>query len=248
MMNPSVVKTRPGIRMGLAVVLGMLGAWLMPVRRDGFSAVLSGRPGWPLLRWSIDRRGRDGVPKGRGRVTRRAILVSGVVAGLCCVLLLLGRDNYHVVVENDLYRSGQMSVEQFVVSASRDRWATVINLRSDTNQSWHIAEVAACEAKGIAYIDFPLDGDKAPSLQAMEKLVDVMRTAQRPILVHCAHGADRTGLAAGLYLYAVGQRSASEAKKSLSLKYGHLPFVMKSFDEALEEYCELGVRPVAVEM
>ena len=44
---------------------------------------------------------------------------------------------------------------------------------------------------------------------------------EEPALIHCKSGADRTGLAAGLWLMAQG-RPVEEALDQLSLRFGHV--------------------------
>jgi protein tyrosine/serine phosphatase len=70
----------------------------------------------------------------------------------------------------------------------------------------------------------------------MEKLVDIVQNAKKPILIHCKAGADRTGLVSALYLYSIGDKNAS---RMLSLKYGHFPYLFsptKAMDESFKNY------------
>ena len=46
----------------------------------------------------------------------------------------------------------------------------------------------------------------------------LLREAPKPVLVHCEGGADRTGLAAALYLAAAGH--PAQADGQLSVRYG----------------------------
>ena len=154
-----------------------------------------------------------------------------------CMGWLFCFDNYHEVISGQLYRSGQMSASQLSRHADHDRIATVINLRPDTNETWYVEEVKVCGQSGICHVDFPMQGDVPPTRERMTDLVSLMRRSARPMLIHCTHGADRTGLAIALYLNAVENRPPAEAAQALSLKYGHLP-VMKAFDRAFREYYE----------
>src|SRR5947209_4291769 len=56
-------------------------------------------------------------------------------------------------------------------------------------------------------------------------ILDIVRGAPKPLLIHCKSGADRTGLVAALYRYAEGGASAAEADRELSLAYGHFPYL-----------------------
>lgn len=174
-------------------------------------------------------------------VTRRRLLSAlaafAILTTAAALWWLTGYDNYHVVIPGELYRSGQMNVNLLLAHAAHDHLATVINLRPATNQPWHAAEVAACASQHIAHIDFPLAGDKAPTRDTMQALVTLMRTVPRPLLVHCEHGADRTGLAVALYLSAVAGRPHDEADRALAIRYGHLPLpAMRRLDEAFKIY------------
>ncbi len=162
---------------------------------------------------------------------------SGLVIGILYWFRL--SDNYHAVIPGTLYRSRQLTVANLLAHAAQDHLATVINLRPETNETWHLQEITACTRQKITYLDFPLAGNQSPSYETMTALVAIMRTAPRPILIHCEHGADRTGLAVALYLRAIAGLPAAEAKAALALCYGHTRWIgMDCFDRAFAEYCQ----------
>ena len=167
---------------------------------------------------------------------RYTTLVITVPVLLLSAWWLLVYDNYHVVAAGQFYRSGQMTASQFRRHADRDGFLTVINLRPETNEVWHAREMEECIKRGINLIDCPMQGDTSPTLKQMGDLVALMKKSSRPILIHCQHGADRTGLAVALYLLAIGNQTEEDAHKALSLRYGHLPIIKKSFDHAFEEF------------
>jgi protein tyrosine/serine phosphatase len=47
---------------------------------------------------------------------------------------------------------------------------------------------------------------------------------ERPALLHCKSGADRSGFAAALYLMLAEGRPVTQARRQLSLRYGHNRF------------------------
>jgi protein tyrosine/serine phosphatase len=61
------------------------------------------------------------------------------------------------------------------------------------------------------------------------------------VLIHCQSGADRTGLVAAIYEYAVAARPAEEAEEQLSLRYGHVPYLW-SRTGAMDRSFEIFVR------
>jgi hypothetical protein len=110
------------------------------------------------------------LPHRRGDRVR--VLVVAIVFALLAVTLWWPGwyDNYHVVIPGELYRSAQMSAQRLRDHIARDGLRTVINLRPETNELWHTQERQACETDGVAFIDFPLAGDRAPSLAACRTL------------------------------------------------------------------------------
>jgi protein tyrosine/serine phosphatase len=62
-------------------------------------------------------------------------------------------------------------------------------------------------------------------------LLQVMRDAPKPLLIHCRAGADRTGIAAALFLAGIEGRPEAAAERHLSILYGHvgLPWVSKAW-------------------
>nr|WP_234894951.1 tyrosine-protein phosphatase [Sinorhizobium meliloti] len=58
-----------------------------------------------------------------------------------------------------------------------------------------------------------------------------MQTAPKPILIHCQAGADRTGLAAMLYLQQIAGIDEEISERQLSVRYGHigLPYISAAF-------------------
>ena len=59
------------------------------------------------------------------------------------------------------------------------------------------------------------------------QLIALMAGARKPLLTHCLGGADRTGLAAALYVAAIEGGPEGAAEWQLSPRYGHvgLPWI-----------------------
>jgi protein tyrosine/serine phosphatase len=66
-----------------------------------------------------------------------------------------------------------------------------------------------------------LESRGAPHKDRVLRLAEIYRTMRGPALVHCKSGADRAGLAAGLFLLLEGG-TAAEAAAQLSLRFGHI--------------------------
>lgn len=103
---------------------------------------------------------------------------------------------------------------------------TVINLRGENPDSpWYRDERAACEALGAAYVDLRFGSRKLPLRAALLDLLDAYDRMARPGLVKCSGGADRTALAAGLYLlHTRGPEAMGAARRHLRrVPYLHFP-------------------------
>lgn len=167
---------------------------------------------------------------------RLALLVPVLVFGYWAILQVRG--NFHEVMPNELYRSAQLSPEALSRYIAQYRIRSVINLRGENwGQNWYAGERAITDANHIPLIDFRMSSKRALSLAQSRALIEVMRAAPKPVLVHCRAGADRTGLAVALYLAAVHGVSEMTAELQLSPLYGHLPFFMGA--PAMNESFEL---------
>ena len=55
------------------------------------------------------------------------------------------------------------------------------------------------------------------------ELVEIVRRVEKPVLVHCMSGADRSGLVSALYVAAVAKLGEEAAESQISFWYGHIP-------------------------
>lgn len=99
---------------------------------------------------------------------------------------------------------------------------TVINLRGNGSKPTARAERAACERLGLTYVDYCVRSRDAPSKAELHGLRDLFACIEHPVLLHCKSGADRAGLASALYLHLVEKVPVEEAKRQLSLRFGHI--------------------------
>lgn len=100
---------------------------------------------------------------------------------------------------------------------------TVLCLRAVVPTSPILFEQEACEALGIAFRDVSgLASRELPTRETLIRLEQALRDAPRPFVMHCKSGADRSGLAAALFLILVEGRPVEEAQEQMSLRYAHL--------------------------
>jgi protein tyrosine phosphatase (PTP) superfamily phosphohydrolase (DUF442 family) len=137
-------------------------------------------------------------------------------------LLRLGWRNWGVVESGRLYRSNHPTPWQLEQAVRRHGIRTVINLRGHREACGSDAlGRQAAAALGLEHIDAPLESRGAPHKDRVLRLAGIFVRMATPALIHCKSGADRTGLAAGVWLLARGA-SVEQALDQLSLRHGHV--------------------------
>ena len=132
--------------------------------------------------------------------------------------------NFHPITEGEAYRSGQLDPDEFEYYIKKYNIRSIVNLRGENpTKPWYQEEIKFCDEHDIRHYDISLSSDKAPNQEDIRKLMEIFRTAPRPVLIHCLAGADRSGLVAAMWKVVVDKEPKEEAKKQLSLFFGHLP-------------------------
>lgn len=178
---------------------------------------------------------------GRFSVWRRR-LTRGCAVGLVLVGLYAGwayaNGNLHTVVEGELYRSATLQPERLREVIRSRGIRTIVNLRGHNEHSaWYREETRIAGETDVKLIDLPWSASRELTDAQVAAFFEVLADAPRPILIHCRSGADRTGLAAALYLAAIKKVDEFTAELQLSLLFGHisLPFApFYAMDETFE--------------
>ena len=172
---------------------------------------------------------RQPNPTRRWRQWRWRVLAFGMTVVLSLssyTLYTIQRANFRPVVSGEAYRSGQMDAEQLARTIERHGIKSIVNLRGGSlNATWYEAEIETAARLGAAHYDRDLDSGEELTLEQMDDLVALLRQAPKPVLIHCLGGADRSGLASGLYRLAIEGRTPKEAEGELSIWYGHVPLI-----------------------
>jgi protein tyrosine/serine phosphatase len=175
--------------------------------------------------------GRSGASKARRYCRRVAmtlgttLLLAGAGAGGWAGYLQAS-GNVHTVITGQLYRSAELSGEGFRDVIARFHIRTVINLRgASPGMPWYEDELAASAATGARHIDLRMSATHAPTAAELQDIRAVLGGAATPILIHCQHGADRSGLVAALYELWIAHRPPAEAGAQLSFAFGHFPWL-----------------------
>ena len=143
-------------------------------------------------------------------------------------------------VSPEVWRSSQPSPGQIAWFASRGG-KTIVNLRGGReNGSWPL-ERDACTRHGLALEEITIRSREAPDRATILAAKDLFARAEYPMLAHCKSGADRAGLFAALYLLLREEAPAAQARRQLSLRFGHFRHAKTGIlDDFLQAFAEEG--------
>lgn len=140
--------------------------------------------------------------------------------------------NFHAVVPNEAYRSAMLTGAQLRKYHKQNGFRSIINLRGGTaGDPWFDTQNTIVKSLGIEQFDFGISARKPIEKERALALIQLMKDAPKPVLIHCKAGADRTGLASALYLAAIAGQSRETSEREISLWFGHfcVPYVSYSY-------------------
>lgn len=155
-----------------------------------------------------------------------------------------GCTNFHEVTPKVLYRSKQLSGNQFDQIIKKYHIKTVINLRgASPGKKWYKEELYVMQMDSVTHIDIGLSATRYVSPQKTDSIMEVAVSAAKPILVHCKRGADRTGLFCAAWKLKFEHTSVENASKQLSYIFGHIPIPVLSktdvMDSSFRDYARM---------
>ncbi len=159
-----------------------------------------------------------------------------LVIALLWVGYFLVYANFHQV-DKELYRSAQLRTFNMPYFIEKHQIKSILNLRGESLEHWYQDEIAFSKEHNITHYNYGIGDRKPITLKQMEEMVEIMKKAPKPLLVHCKAGADRTSLASALYLHAI--KKDKKAERAISLLYGHFPWLgSKTYfmDDSFEAY------------
>ncbi|MDR3494477.1 MAG: tyrosine-protein phosphatase [Ancalomicrobiaceae bacterium] len=151
-------------------------------------------------------------------------VVAGAILGWAGYIQIGG--NIDTVEQGEVYRSAQLSVDRLAGLVAEKHIKTVINLTGvHPHEPWYRLETRVLARDRVRLIDLPMSATHRPSPELLAKLITSLQTAERPLLIHCNSGSDRTGLASALYELIVKGAPIGEARRQLSFYWGHFPWL-----------------------
>jgi len=149
------------------------------------------------------------------------------------LLLLAGCTGFHAEAR-DVYRSPQVQEDQLVRRIERHGIRSVVCLRG--GRPARMTE-RATESADATFYNVSMSARRAPPPDKLLQLWRIAERAERPLLVHCRAGVDRTGLAMAIItLHDTGD--LDEARGQLALvPYGHVGAMgTEAMDEVLDAF------------
>ena len=143
-------------------------------------------------------------------------------------------DNFYEVEKGKFYRSHQLTETTLDKYLKQYQIKTLVSLKGDENAEWWQKEKATAERNGVLFFSFFMSVVYLTSKEELLKILTIFKEAPRPILVHCAGGADRTGEVSALWVLDQQGKDKVEARKQLSIKYGHRIYKNSAKDYLIE--------------
>ena len=152
-----------------------------------------------------------------------------IIISLCAVYLSLSYfylDNrFATVVEDRIYRSSQLTGNDLRKVIREKGIKTIINLRGRwDDENWYEREREVTEIESVKLNDIRISPHDLPEFEKLSSILDVLLNGERPLLIHCERGVDRTGLVSAMALMIEKDPPLSLLKKQFSFRYGVVPF------------------------
>lgn len=127
------------------------------------------------------------------------------------------------VIPGRLYRSGQLSSDDLARACREHGIKTIINLRSSESSVARAEAVA--EPMGVQVVHLPLHQNVPPTDEDQRVFYGLMDAPESyPVLIHCAHGKDRTGMMVAMYRIQYQDWPPKKAYKEME-RCGHSPWL-----------------------
>lgn len=131
--------------------------------------------------------------------------------------------NFRSVIPKVLYRSGQPDTNDIKAWHSKYHIKNIINLRGDPGVSLRSEIVNTAKDLNINIKYVRLSARHRPTKEKLNSIIDVLNNSDRPLLIHCMGGVDRSGLVSTIALI-LNNYPVDRAIEQMSWSYGFLPF------------------------
>jgi protein tyrosine/serine phosphatase len=161
------------------------------------------------------------------KIIKWAVLWILSFISLVCVCLIsftlfnFFNGNFHTVIDHQVYRSAQLQPSDLEHYIKKYAIKSIINLRNALKSRPELLknEMLVAQKYHLNYYHIELPAQHAPKVADLRRLVNVLATAPKPILIHCKAGADRTGLASAISVILAGNESIDDMEDQISWQY-----------------------------
>lgn len=115
-----------------------------------------------------------------------------------------GLPNLHKV-SSTLYRSAQPLADGLIFVNQYQPFKTIVSLRAGS------PDAAIVPPTGVKYVQIDFDTWQVKDEYVLQFLQIATNPANQPVLLHCKHGADRTGMMTAIYRIVVQNWSKADA-------------------------------------
>jgi tyrosine-protein phosphatase SIW14 len=116
-----------------------------------------------------------------------------------------------------IYRSNRPEPNDFAEIRTR-KIKTILSLENDIDQVKE--ELSIASTYKLAFYNVPMSGIWKPKQEQLLLAMYIMEIVKYPLLIHCLHGVDRTGIVCAEYRVKKQGWSVGKAYQEC-LKYGH---------------------------
>jgi len=120
-----------------------------------------------------------------------------------------------------VWRSSQPSPSQIKWFA-RLGGKTILTLRGLDYRGSMFWEQRTAKKLGIKVIHWRCRSDHVVSVPRIQQLIDMLRSIETPVLIHCKSGADRMGFVSVIYKHVILGEPIEQAMEQLSGRYLHI--------------------------
>lgn len=129
------------------------------------------------------------------------VILTGLLVIIGAYAFVHGRGNFHEVENGVLYRSSRLGADGLENAIARYGIKSVLNLCGpQPGVAWYDGEVQIARGHGVLFRDLAISANQALDPMQLAELLEVLRDAPKPLLIHCRAGSDRTGLACALFV------------------------------------------------
>ena len=155
------------------------------------------------------------------------------IAAISLAMAIAGAIWWHIsfnprffpVIEKQVYRSAQLSASRLNTVIQDYGIRTIIALLgSEKGAPWYENEKSVADGHQIQLLNIAFGSHELPQYNRLNQLVSVLQSAQRPILLHCYRGADRSGMASAIALILYNDPPFEILEKQFSWRFGVVPY------------------------